>query len=357
MDVLIIYQFCTFGGVERAVLNRVQSLKQSGLNLHVSMGYLNDSGALASFQNYIQTHGLSDQLSAFVFSSTSNFDWHKYQLILVIDTPQILDLLQKNNNVFVECHTTYHHNQQYLASLPQNIRGLLVPSVSLKNELLKKFHNLPPIHIIPNPVPDVFYQDAPAPHGMIFAKRPLVYFARVDSLKNFDEALNIYLSSSQNHELMYMVIGRGAGDPKLVSALKKKNLLERTLLRDQIPFDQAPYLTQLVRRHRGIFLSPSKGESFGLSAAEFMAARVPVLLSDIPAHRELVENDERFLYQLGNVNMATKKLSHLLHNWDEMSRAIASYAHKFRGEAFLSAWMAFLADLETTDIIQKSNSR
>ncbi len=353
MDVLIIYQFCTFGGVERAVLNRVQSLKQSGLNIHVSMGYLNDSGALASFRNYIRAHGLSDHLSAFVFSSISNFDWHKYQLISVIDTPQVLDLLQQNNNVFVECHTTYHHNQQYLASLPKNIRGLLVPSVSLKEELITKFHHLPPIHIVPNPVPDVFYQDTPAGHGKVFEKRPLVYFARVDSLKNFDEALRIYSSTSQNDNIMYMIIGRGAGDPKLARILKKKKLLEKTLLRDQIPFDQAPYLTQLVRRHRGIFLSPSKGESFGLSAAEFMAARVPVLLSDIPAHRELVENDERFLYPLGNVNMATKKISQLMKNWDEMSMIITSYAHKFRGETFLSAWMDFLTNVQMKDHLTK----
>lgn len=346
MDVLIIYQFCTFGGVERAVLNRVQSLKQRGVKFHVSMGYLTDSGALASFRDYIQTHGLSDHLSAFVFSSLSNFDWNKYKLISVIDSPQVLDLLQQSNNVFVECHTTYQHNQQYLANLPVNIRGVLVPSVSLKEEISTKFKNLPPIYVIPNPVPAVFYQDTPVGHEKVFERRPLVYFARVDSLKNFDEALKIYSSVSLNKEIMYMVIGRGAGNPNLIRALKKQKLLERTLLREQVPFDQAPYLTQLVRCHRGIFLSPSRRESFGLSAAEFMAARVPVLLSDIPAHRELVENDERFLYHLGDVTMATKKISHLLKNWDEMSMIVASYAHKFRGEAFLSAWMGFFANIQ-----------
>jgi hypothetical protein len=120
------------------------------------------------------------------------------------------------------------------------------------------------------------------------------------------------------------------------------HLLDRTFLRERIEFDSVPSLIRMVREHRGVFVSPSKGESFGLSAAEFICGCVPVLLSSIAEHKDLVNHDERFLYPLGDVNTAALKLNDLLDRWDEASAAMQACSSKFRSDSFIACWQQFL---------------
>lgn len=343
MNILMVYQYCTFGGVERAILNRVKVFKRHGLEIKVSVGYLQGDEALGSFQDYIRANDLATNLTAFILPKDSSFAWSQYDLVSIIDTPQVFDQIAGAGNVFIECHTAYIQNRQYLKNLPENVRGLLVPSDPFRRLLQQEFPGLPPIFVIPNPVSDEFYADMPATGTEIFPRRPLTYFARLDDLKNFAEAAAIFESLADNAEVMYFIVGYGADDETLVNLLTERNLLAHSFLRGRIGFSDAPYLTRLVKSHRGIFLSPSKGESFGLSAAEFIAAGVPVLLSDIPAHRELVNGDERFLYPLDDIPAARQKLLALLDEWAAMSRLMAACGECFRGESFYSAWMSFLS--------------
>ena len=344
MDVLVIYQFCTFGGVERAILNRVQAFRRHGMDIKVSVGYLYKDEALGSFQGYIRAHKLEDYLEAFILPQGGNFDWNQYDLVSIIDTPQVLERIRTAENVFIECHTGYVENRQYLKNIPGNIRGVLVPSQSFKELIEKENPDLPPVYVIPNLVSEEFYAETLPSEERVFPKRPLTYFARRDELKNFAEAVTIYESLKDEDDVNFFVIGYGADDKSLVELLEKKHLIERSFLRGRIGFSEAPYLTNMVKSHGGIFISPSKAESFGLSAAEFMSAGVPVLLSNIPAHRELVQGDKRFLYNLGEIASAKKKLSALWKDWESMGKIVAAYAERFRGEAFANAWMDFLED-------------
>jgi glycosyltransferase involved in cell wall biosynthesis len=343
MDVLIVYQFCTFGGVERAVLNRAKAFRKHHQNVHISVGYLQDYGALQSFQAYIHANKLDDCLSAFLIAEDSLSIPDKYDFVLNIDTPQIFERTLHARNVFVECHTPYVQNRQYLKTLPRNIRGILVPSESFRTLVASEFPNLPPIFVLPNPVSEEFFETQSSGGTEFFPRRPITYFARLDDLKNFSEAARIFGKLADTEEVMFIVIGKGADEKILIHSLERKGLIEKTLLRDRIDFEMAPALVNLINRHRGIFLSPSKGESFGLSAAEFISGGVPVLLSDIPAHKELVDSDEKFLYHLGNLASARTKMLNLLQDWENMSELVRKYANKFREDAFLKAWQKFTA--------------
>jgi len=344
MDVLIIYQFCTFGGVERAVLNRAKAFRKYPQNVNISVGYLHDYGALQSFQSYIHANKLDDSLSAFLIGEDSFSNLDKYDFVLVIDTPQVFERILLAGNVYVECHTAYIENRQYLKMIPQYVRGILVPSESFRRILASEFPNLPPISVLPNPVSEEFFEIQSLNGNDFFPKRPITYFARLDDLKNISEATRIFKMFADAEEVMFFIIGKSPDEKALIHSLEHKGLIKKTLVRDGIVFDQAPFLVNLVKRHRGIFLSPSKGESFGLSAAEFISGGVPVLLSDIPAHKELVDNDERFLYRLGNIASAKKKIVNLLRDWDNMSVQTSIYAHKFREDTFLKAWQNFTAN-------------
>lgn len=62
-----------------------------------------------------------------------------------------------------------------------------------------------------------------------------------------------------------------------------------------------------------LLVHPSENEGLPLTVLTAMAADVPVLLSDIPEHKELVE-DKNFLFENGNTKSLTEKLMILLTN-------------------------------------------
>ncbi len=340
MDILVIYQFCSFGGVERVLLNRAMAFKSLNYNITMSVGYLEDFGALNSFKKYVRDNHLDKEILPFLIPNDFSFAKKRYDIILIIDTPQILEKASSEQNVFIECHTPYIENRQYLKDLPQNIKGIIVPSKSFRSLLINEFPGLMDISVLPNPVPDEFFETKPVDN--VFGERPLTYLARIDALKNFYEAVQIFESIQNYKDVFLMVIGQGETVDQKLALLGQKQSLGKTFLRGNISFDDVPILTSLVEQNRGVFISPSKGESFGLSVAEFICGRVPVLLSDIPAHQELVNYDDRFLYPIGNIGAAKKKLTNLLDNWDTMSTTITAYGEKFRYDSFINNWLLFL---------------
>jgi len=342
MDVLVIYQFCSFGGVERAILNRANTFKKYGQNVHLSIGYLHDHGALSSFQAYIRAHQLDGRLSAFLITEDTWPDLDQYDIVLNIDTPQVFERTLSARNVFVECHTPYIENRQYLKSLPQNIWGLIVPSEAFKSLVVSEFPNLPTIFVLPNPVSEEFFDIPITPQARIYPKSPLAYLARLDELKNFAETQRIFQLFTNDEKVMFAVVGNGAEEIPLVNDFIKKKILDKTFFRNQIGFDSVPTFVQMVKNHQGIFISSSKGESFGLSAAEFISAGVPVLLSDIAPHKELVNGDERFIYPLGNISAAREKILNILKQWQDASQVMETYGQKFKGNSFITAWQAIV---------------
>lgn len=343
MNILVIYQFCTFGGVERAVLNRARTFRKHHQDVNISIGYLHDYGALRSFQIYIHANGLDDCLSAFLIQENEIPNLNQYDFVFNIDTPQILKRTRYARNLFIECHTPTFKNRQYLKTLPKNIRGILVPSKAFESVLAGEFEQLPPIFVLPNPVTEDFFDISLSVQDRVYSAIPLAYLARVDDeLKNFSETARIFESFADDKSIMFAVVGRGAEDAYLLSSPENKKLLGKTFLRNHIDFDAAPAFVRMIKNHRGMFISSSKGESFGLSAAEFISAGVPVLLSDIAPHRELVNGDEKFIYPLGDIYSAKAKIMRIIDQWEEASKTIEAYGQKFRGDSFITAWQEFL---------------
>jgi glycosyltransferase involved in cell wall biosynthesis len=343
MNILIIYQFCTFGGVERAILNRARTFRNYRQEVHISVGYLHDYGALHSFQTYIHANELDDFLSAFLIHGNAIPDLNQYDFVFNIDTPQIFKHTHHANNMFIECHTPTVKNRQYLKMLPKNIRGILVPSNAFKSILMGEFQQLPPVFVLPNPITEDFFDIPVSVDDRIYSTTPLAYLARVDdTLKNFSETASIFELFANDETIMFAVVGKGAEDVNLLSSFENKKIIGKTYFRNQIDFDAAPAFAGMIKNHQGIFISSSKGETFGLSAAEFISAGVPVLLSDIAPHRELVNDDDKFIYPLGDIYSAKDKIINIRNQWEAASKIMQAYGQKFRGDSFLTAWQEFL---------------
>jgi glycosyltransferase involved in cell wall biosynthesis len=87
-----------------------------------------------------------------------------------------------------------------------------------------------------------------------------------------------------------------------------------------------------------VFVSCSKGESFAFSPAEAMTAGLPVILSDIPPHRDLVANKTQFLYPLGSTNELARAMAEASRDYQQYSAECLSLSRRFSPEAFLKDW-------------------
>ena len=360
MKIFYIYQLCSFGGVERVLLNRSKAFIQNGIDIHISVGYLYDLGALKSFQNYISENSLSAHISASLLSDKSFANLDEYDFIFNIDTPHAFEFTRYAKNVYLECHTPYMESRQYLKEIPPNILGVIVPSLSFKKLLLREFEALPEIYVLPNPVAQEFF-NIKTSESVFYQGRPIAYLARLDNLKNYTEALDIFQEFKDDNQIIYSIIGTGFDDDLFLKTLHNKQIMGKSFWRPKLDFDAVPSFIGMIREHRGVFLSPSTGESFGLSAAEFMSAGVPVLLSDINAHQDLVDYDQRFLYPLGDIHEASEKLRKILDDWDSTSNLVKKYAHKFQGEEFTKSWQSFIGEqknlIEPSKDLEKNEER
>lgn len=140
--------------------------------------------------------------------------------------------------------------------------------------------------VVPLGVDDELF-DSPAAPGAFahrhvgLAGRPYVLFlARLHPKKGLELLLEAFAGLADGDRADWRLVVAGDGDPAYVLALRQRaERLDRdgrTLFVGWL--DGAERLAAL--RGAGLFVLPSHQENFGLAAAEAMAARVPVVLSD-----------------------------------------------------------------------------
>jgi glycosyltransferase involved in cell wall biosynthesis len=137
--------------------------------------------------------------------------------------------------------------------------------------------DLPPAAIVPNGVDDTLFADGT---GDRRADPSVVYLGRLDEKKGIDLLIQSFhaLAADRQHQQWRLVIA-GNGQTDYVARL-------RTLAHDgpaasRVAFEgwvDGPAKTSLLRR-AGVFVLPSHQENFGISAAEALAAGVPVVIT------------------------------------------------------------------------------
>jgi glycosyltransferase involved in cell wall biosynthesis len=125
------------------------------------------------------------------------------------------------------------------------------------------------------------------PLGLDTDERFLVYAGGVSPHKGLETLLDAYaLLDDQAPRLV--IAGALEGDAYLSAADSVRGQIEELGLRDRVLLTGFVSDETLACLYSGAvaFVSPSRSEGFGLPAVEAAAAGTPVVLSDIPAHRE-----------------------------------------------------------------------
>lgn len=337
------YYWATSGGVERVFLNRAEVLLRRCPDLEIDVYFFQDRGGVALVRRYSRARGLHR------LRVVETFDPALYQAVFVVDTPQLpAGCPAVIGKMIMECHTPYAENRTWLQEWHARIRILLVPSGGFQRVIEDECPGLRgKVRVVRNFVPRLPPAELavalPDWHASLF-----LYFSRVDEFKNFAEFVEgLALARPQlRQEPLAIVSGQILPGYPLMELVEKHGLRGMVAVLPPVPFEKSYALMQMLRRKRAVFVSPSKGESFGLSAAEAMTAGLPVVLSDIPPHAALVSNRARFLYPLGNARALARQMAAAEEQYDEMSAECVELSRAFSEEVFWDDWKSALRGVE-----------
>jgi glycosyltransferase involved in cell wall biosynthesis len=139
-------------------------------------------------------------------------------------------------------------------------------------------------------------------------KKVIISAGAFDKKKGYSDAVRAmrHLKSSRS-DFIYRLYGEGGERVKLLNYIKRHGL-EGIVFLPGWHGQPEQYL-----RGGDIFLSTSYQEGLNMSIVEAMAAGVPVVATDIPAHRENIRDGETgLLFPAGRIDKMSEKLAVLL---------------------------------------------
>jgi len=340
-EFLYVYHSASFGGVERVLLNRAEAFRRHNVPCRISVYFRDDCGALPKIRDYIGRNALERHIRI-----VESIDASLYDYVVCVDTPEVLRLGIPLEKVIVECHTTYQNGLLYLVNLPDRIRHIFVPSHNAELAIADRFPHLRnKLRVVRNFIPT---RSSNPETDVNWKRRPLLYLGRINKHKNYQEVLDIFqcYRSAYADDLFLMLVGPVDDTEDLGAELARRNIADRTVVLAPVPFDAVWQVLATVRQQRGVFVSSSTAESFGLSAAEALSAGLPVILSGIGAHVNLVAGSLEYLYPLGDPEAGAGKLSQILQDYDNAALDAASFGKQFSEDNFLEDWQNILTILD-----------
>lgn len=336
MKVLISYAFCTKGGVETALYNRLKEVDQN--KLKVDLHFFKDYGGSSIFEDY------SGEI--IIQSDTENIrkliKEKNYDAVIAIDTVETLKILQQMNykgKIGLEVHTTYEQNLKYLKNKVIDIVDfVIVPSKYQKNLVGSILENKR-IHIVGNAISNcIMYQrDSVLGHG----KKIILWVGRLDQHKNWRLFLKIANElHKRDYSYLYWIVGGLKSETSEICEFEKMiyqyhlECVVRWI--PQVSYDRISRIYSCAANSGGCYISTSINESFGMTIIEAMACKCPVIVNRVGALPELVEDGKglclgemdtaeqiekihRFLGETSHSEMVEKAQKYVLKNFASMN--------------------------------------
>ena len=161
------------------------------------------------------------------------------------------------------------------------------------------------------------------------------------------------LSKELSHSATLIVIGKGGLKPSYEVLTDKLKIKSSVIFVGRVPDSDLPPYYQLA----DITVLPSidRSEAFGLVLLESMAAGTPVIASDLPGVRSIINHDVGFLVRPNDYNDLARKLVRALGDRKKLNKmGEASEAH-----AFKFGWERVVSELDRVikELLLRNESR
>lgn len=327
MKILFIYQFCTLGGVETVLRNRLSAFHKRGIFPHVV--FLNDLGGSKIFEGFENIHYENREKELKRLIDEGGFDF-----VIPIDTPQIYPVLKKSHfkGILVsEVHTNNLNILGYLSDIGETETKAIITPSQFEKELIHKEirgfeKNGIPIYIVPNPINlGVFHFREPKNKS---DKKVIGWVGRLEKQKNWKHFLEIAsLISKKRNDILYLIIGDYPADVTVrkdfLVMVKRLDLIDDLKWIPYLQYDRMPGVYSLIGASGGCLVATSIIEPFGMTAIEAMACHCPVVASRVGGFQEVIEDGKTgLLFEVNNTKEAMAKIEALIDDSLERARFI-----------------------------------
>lgn len=346
MKTLFIYIFMSLGGVETVLKNRCEGFQALGVK--ADFIFLEDHGGGSSFREIDNSEIFvtNDQQEIEKIIARGNYD-----VVSVIDTPQVHALLRKvakHQKVIMEVHTPFPPMRKYIKTdIVEDAFAVIVPTATFGRVVeseMKKPH--PPIVPVPNPVNRLFF----AEKGDIpkQTRVPVAYVGRIEQIKDWKESVRVVQHVvKRNKGTDFFMVGRLIDEKPedLFRAISKAGLADHVRWIPFIEYDRMPAFYQYIAANNGVYLTSSKGESFGMTLIESMACRVPIVAGDLPVFREVLDEGAFGKIYDSEERAADQILSFSENREERESLVMRAHQHvkdNYTSAVFAEKWMALI---------------
>jgi glycosyltransferase involved in cell wall biosynthesis len=329
MKILFVYQFCTLGGVETVLKNRLAAFRKRGISPHVV--FLHDLGGSKIFEGVENIHYEHREKELQRIVEEGGFDF-----VVPIDTPQIYPALKGSRFqgiLVTEVHTNNLNNLKYISMIEETeTKAIITPSQFEKELIYKEISGFNrdgiPIYVIPNPIDlEVFCFREP---GNKPTRKVIGWVGRLEKEKNWKHFLEIASSVSENrNDLLFLVIGGYSAEEGVkkdfLAQVKRWDLIDHLKWVPYLQYDRMPGAYSLMGASGGCLVTTSVLEPFGMTAIEAMACQCPVVASRVGGFQEIIEEGQNgFLYEANNTLEAIGKIKTLLDSISERDHLVAN---------------------------------
>lgn len=348
---LAAYYYCTQGGVNSVVKQRMPALCAAGWE--VDFVFKHDTGAKQDLLNAGVRHvEISEKF--FIEDTIDMASSEPYECVVIFDVPELIRPLRGvfQRSLIYEIHTSILRNlNKNSADVLLASDMVLVPSRWSRDWLLNKFPEVPSdrITVVPNIVDEaIFCPDGPRKEGM---ENTLLWVGKLAESKNWEEAVRIGLAFLRKHgEWRFLMVTGGSYTEKVVKDLLRyisaEDVSKRVSWIHNLQLAEMGVLYRSVASGSGMLLCSSLAESFCLVIHEAMRCGLPVVSTKVGAVPDIiVDNSTGLLYNVGNVQEALRKLDSFVSD-RSLRHGLVSNAfdelQKFSRERLCSEYLACL---------------
>lgn len=289
MKVLISYLFCTKGGVETALYNRLQKIDRT--QLEVDLHFFRDEGGQSLFNDYA---GMV-LIQADEKKIQKRIEEKLYDVVISIDSVEILKILYKMNfsgKIGLEVHTTYQKGLQYLSDRIINLVDFIIVPSKYQRNLIESKVSGKKLYIMGNAVNEcIEYRYV---EKKVTEKKIILWVGRIDKHKNWRLFLKIAeVLYQRNKDFIFWMVGGLKSEQSEINELD--NMIYECGLEcvvrwiPQVQYESISEIYSKAADSGGCYISTSMNESFGMTIIEAMACRCPVIVNNVGALPELVD--------------------------------------------------------------------
>ena len=259
-------------------------------------------------------------------------------VLIDVDTPGLFDVISKTKKpLIVECHSFFPESREYISKkLPKNTKMVIVPSISFQRVIQSEISDKSiPVEYVYNIVEKSVSDEKLYINLQNF--KPILWVGRLEENKDWRGALNILSLlvneyGIKNTELFF--VGNVVGNYKkgLLDTIKEMGLLPYVRYISGTDFKYMGNIYNSVLKNKGVYLSTSKLETFGLTVAEAMSYGLPCVVNNLEVFNEVVEDSA---YVFSSEREAAEGISKLLNNekeWDILSKKSFKRSEEFYPE-------------------------